>query len=265
MANSQNGWSASPSKGAIGIVDAKVPGTNINFPQGVKSGDVETVLMYVAEQFHKNVEPLKDGWCWGFHYKQIEGSQTLSNHASGTAIDLNAPEHPIGKSGTFSSKQVTAIRKILAYCGGAVRWGGDYTQRKDEMHFEIVKNAAEVKKLADKIRNDKKVPKPPAQLVVDGRLGDKTITRWQQIMDTTVDGKIDEKDSELVRAVQTRLKATVDRNLKVDGVGIRQDGQRYKTVGALQRYLKSPVDERMSVPVSEVVKALQRRLNTGKF
>jgi hypothetical protein len=264
MANSQNGWPASSSKGAIGIIDAKVPGTNVNFPQGVKGGDVATVLMYVAEQFHKTVEPLRDGWCWGFHYKQIEGSTTLSNHASGTAIDLNAPEHPMGKSNTFDSKQVSAIRKILSYCGGVVRWGGDYKQRPDEMHFEINDDAAAVKKLADKIRNDKKIPKPPTLLEVDGKLGEKTITRWQQIMKTKVDGKISEP-SQLVRAVQERLKDTVDRSLNVDGYGIKQDGQRYKTVGALQRYLKSPVDERMSEPVSEVVKALQRRLNTGKF
>jgi hypothetical protein len=264
MPSSQNGWPASSSKGAIGIVNSKVPGTNVDFPQGVKGGDVETVLMYVAEQFHKNVEPLKDGWCWGFFYKEIEGSKTLSNHASGTAIDLNAPEHPMGKSGTFNSKQVSAIRKILSYCAGTVRWGGDYTQRKDEMHFEIIKNAAEVRKIADKIRNDKKVPKPPTPLEVDGRLGEKTITRWQQIMKTKVDGEISEP-SQLVSAVQEHLKATVDRSLKVDGYGIKQDGQQYKTVGALQRYLKSPVDERMSEPVSEVVKALQRRLNTGKF
>lgn len=110
-------------------------------------------------------------------------------------------------------------------------------------------------------------PKPsaPTHLVVDGKLGPATIRRWQQIMKTTVDGKIDDKDSELVRAVQRRLRATSSPRLVVDGVGIRQDNRRYRTVGALQSYLKSPVDEVMTSPVSEVVKAVQRRLNTGKF
>lgn len=103
-----------------------------------------------------------------------------------------------------------------------------------------------------------------AKLVVDGELGPKTIAKWQYIMGTTVDGVIS-KDSALVRAVQLRLQTTVDHRLVVDGVGIRQDGKFYKTIGALQRYLKVPVDGRMSLPKSQVVKALQRRLNEGRF
>lgn len=111
-------------------------------------------------------------------------------------------------------------------------------------------------------------PKPPAipaKLAVDNELGPKTIRRWQEIMGTTPDGVIDEEDSQLVRAVQKKLRDTVDRNLVIDGQGIRQDGRTYKTVFALQRYLKSPVDGKMSVPKSLVVGALQRRLNEGWF
>lgn len=104
-------------------------------------------------------------------------------------------------------------------------------------------------------------PKPaaPESLVVDGKLGPKTITRWQQIMHTPVDGKIDADRSELIVAVQRRLRDTVDHRVDVDG----KLGP--ETIGALQRYLKSPVDRVISEPVSLVVKALQRRLNTGKF
>jgi hypothetical protein len=101
-------------------------------------------------------------------------------------------------------------------------------------------------------------------LEVDGKLGPLTITKWQQVMGTPVDGVIS-SPSDLVRAVQRRLNATVDHRLVIDGYGIKQDNHRYKTVGALQRYLGSPVDEVMSSPVSLVVKALQRRLNSGKF
>lgn len=108
-------------------------------------------------------------------------------------------------------------------------------------------------------------PTPPVNvLVVDGDLGPKTIRRWQEIMGTPADGVID-TPSMLVSAVQSRLKTTVDNNLVVDGIGIYQNNRRYKTVGALQRYLKSPVDEILSTPVSGCVKALQRRLNEGWF
>lgn len=132
---SQNGWPASSSPGAIGITSFSIAGRA--FPAGVKSGQVHTILRYVATRFHNEVEPLVDGWNWGYAYRVISGSTTVSNHGSGTAIDCNAPRHPLGASGTFSSTQVSRIRSILTYCNGVVRWGGDYSTRKDEMHFEI--------------------------------------------------------------------------------------------------------------------------------
>lgn len=110
------------------------------------------------------------------------------------------------------------------------------------------------------------MPQPGSEdLKVDGQLGPKTISRWQQIMGTPVDGYITPGNSMLVRAVQQRLNDTVNLHLIVDGDGIYQNNKRYKTVGALQTYLKSPVDQILSYPVSQCVKALQRRLNEGKF
>lgn len=106
---------------------------------------------------------------------------------------------------------------------------------------------------------------PNAHLSVDGELGPKTIAKWQQIMGTKVDGVISLPKSQLVMAVQRRLRDTVDHSLVVDGEGITQNGKRYKTVAALQRYLKSPVDGVMSKPDSLVVRALQRRLNENRF
>lgn len=110
---------------------------------------------------------------------------------------------------------------------------------------------------------------PSGALVVDGRLGPRTVTRWQQVMGTTVDGVIS-TPSELVRAVQTRLNAAHCRDwdgnpLQVDGLGIVQNGVRYRTVYALERYLGTPLDGYLSDPVSEAVKALQARLNVGRF
>lgn len=107
-------------------------------------------------------------------------------------------------------------------------------------------------------------PGLPLQLEVDGELGPKTIKRWQQVMGTPADGVITPGNSMLVAAVQRRLNEFGYR-LVVDGDGIYQNGKRSKTIGALQRYLKVPVDEYLSVPVSNTVKALQRRLNENKF
>lgn len=136
----------------------------------------------------------------------------------------------------------------------------DFTQKADE----VTGTDWGLKSLKKKPAPAPKPPQPSKPsanepLVVDGKLGPKTISRWQKIMGTTVDGKIDKKDSQLIRKVQNRLRSTVDHRLVVDG------GLGPKTIAALQRYLKSPVDGVISSPKSQVVMALQRRLNTGKF
>jgi hypothetical protein len=112
-------------------------------------------------------------------------------------------------------------------------------------------------------------PTPPpapslSPLAVDGQLGPQTISRWQLFMMTPVDGVIS-NPSQLVRAVQNYLNSKINAGLVVDGVGIFQDGHVYKTVKALQQYLGTTQDGSMSTPVSGVVKALQQRLNTGRF
>lgn len=107
-------------------------------------------------------------------------------------------------------------------------------------------------------------PAEPSQLSVDGKLGPKTIAQWQRVMGTPVDGKIS-ATSELVKAVQMHLNTRDKAGLLVDGKGIRQDGHRYKTVAAIQRYLWTMQDGIMSVPVSDVVKAIQRQLNKNIF
>jgi len=133
-ATSQNGWSAGSS--AVVPLDTLSVGA-ATFPAGVRRGDVHVVLGYLARRFDREVEALVRGWCWGHSYRVISGSTSLSNRSSGTAIDLNAPRHPLGKSGTFTATQRSHIHSILNSCNGVVRWGGDYSGRKDEMHFEI--------------------------------------------------------------------------------------------------------------------------------
>lgn len=158
MADSQNGWPVDRS----GALQDRSAVAGVTFPNGVRRGDVATVLFYVARRFHAEVEPLGRGWCWGWYVKNIEGSGAVSNHASGTAIDLNAPLHPIGVRNTFSAAKRARIRAILNDCDGVVRWGGDYVGRPDDMHFEIVKGSAAVGTLARKIRA-LDAPKPPAE------------------------------------------------------------------------------------------------------
>lgn len=135
---SQNGWIAGDRSL---IVTVTVPDTDVQLP--VRTGPAGQLLVAAAHRWHREVEPLITPGCWGYAYRQVRGSTTdLSNHASGTAIDLNAPKHPLGVAGTVTPAQRAAIHRIVGDAHGALRWGGDYTGRVDEMHLEIVADEA---------------------------------------------------------------------------------------------------------------------------
>lgn len=148
MATSQNGWTVLRFSGDPRMRD---------FPWvsgKVRRGNVYTVMDYLARRFDDAVEEIHEWKSWGYAYRAIRGqSSGYSNHASATAVDFNAPDHWLGLRGTFTSAQVGEIRKILGELDGVVRWGGDYQNRADEMHFEINADAAAVRRVARKIRN----------------------------------------------------------------------------------------------------------------
>lgn len=119
----------------------RIPGTNVSLR--FKQGPAGDLLATFALAFHKLVEPIHDPGCWSYAHRKVTGSSTKwSEHAGGTAVDLNAPQHPLGRRGTFSAAEVAAIRRLLAACEGTVRWGGDYKGRADEMHFELLSRSA---------------------------------------------------------------------------------------------------------------------------
>lgn len=154
MATSYNGWPASPNPSDIGVVQSEW------FPGGVKSGDVTTVFRYLVEQFDARVEKLVDGWCWGYNYRaNANDPSSLSCHSSGTALDLNAPEHPNGAYGTFTDEQVTEIYRILDECQGAIHWlNGDDGGTADQMHFEVCVDAATLARVAAELPGHRPPP-----------------------------------------------------------------------------------------------------------
>lgn len=108
----------------------------------LEDGPAGFLLAHFASWFHDRIEPLGDGeWDdWGWSARKIRGSaSTWSNHASGTAVDLNASDHPQGVRYTFGPVQRARILARLEHgYGGTIRWGGTYSGTPDEMHFEIV-------------------------------------------------------------------------------------------------------------------------------
>jgi len=81
----------------------------------------------------------------GFNYRYIVKTQKLSNHSLGRAIDINPKQNPYIRSdyqsgGSYDPKELGTILengeivRFFKTCGWD--WGGDWTDRKDYMHFE---------------------------------------------------------------------------------------------------------------------------------
>ena len=135
MLTSHNGWKASKDPAEIDIKSYLVPGTKVKLRC---ASACAPLLIGFAAEFHKLIEPIDEGALddWGYAFRPIRGqTEKLSNHSSGTAIDLNAPKHALGLIGTFPPEKVPMIRALSKKYG--LRWGGDYQNRKDEMHWEI--------------------------------------------------------------------------------------------------------------------------------
>lgn len=149
---SQNGWPliSSPSRTARVVI----PGTGRHLiltpdPAGL-------VLAHLALWFHETIERLDRGvWDeWGWAYRPVRGSSAVwSNHASGTAIDLNATRHPMGTEPleTLTPAQVARIRRRLRRrYRGLVVWGGEWS-RPDPMHFELSDDPHAIRRLAGEL------------------------------------------------------------------------------------------------------------------
>lgn len=146
---SYNGYPASKDRAEIGIKSYPIKGTSIKI---ACAEVVAPLLVEFCQEFHELIEPI-DGEAlddWGYAFRMVRGStDKLSNHSSGTAVDLNATKHPLGKVGTFPAEKVPMLRALAKKYGLA--WGGDYRNRVDEMHFEVNLNAAKAAALIKKL------------------------------------------------------------------------------------------------------------------
>lgn len=165
MAVSYNGWAASSNPSAIGVNAGWEPIKGHKFPGGIKSGDVETVFTYLVRQLDLRVEPIEDypaGDEWGYNYRPNRNNPSqLSCHASATAIDYNATQHPNKVLYTWTREQTREIHQIINdELDGVIKW----LEGWDEMHFEIRGTSAQVAAVAKKIRANETAPtNPPSE------------------------------------------------------------------------------------------------------
>ena len=153
MLTSYNGWPASKDQAEIGVRSYLVPGTQRKLRC---ASAVAPLLIGFAAEFHSLIEPIDDDGLddWGYAYRDVRGVPgKLSNHASGTAIDLNATKHPLRAVGTFEATQVPMLKALAKKYG--LTWGGEWT-RPDPMHFEISIDAVKVTALIIKLVLEKR-------------------------------------------------------------------------------------------------------------
>lgn len=207
MTKSQNGWP---------VVDkAKCdqgPFLGTKFPNGILHGPVAAVAVWQLRRYAATVEPFGPPGCWGYDLKKISGSSDYSNHASGTAWDINAPQHPMGvpTAHTFSSTKMTACHAIISAAGGVLRWGGDYKGRVDSMHWEIDASAGAVARFAAKIAGS------DADLAL-GDVGENVAALQRALNRVALTGPVIDVDAIFgahtdakVRAIQHHFKITAD-------------------------------------------------------
>lgn len=85
-----------------------------------------------------------DGSC-AARFVRCSTKQTLSNHAFGTAFDVNAAQNPLGAEPALPGKKGCVFELVPIAHQFGFYWGGHFS-RRDGMHFEIAKvlTAAEV-------------------------------------------------------------------------------------------------------------------------
>lgn len=144
-----------------------IPGTRRQLT--MRHGSAGFVLAHLALRFNDRVERLAlpgeatpdDG---AYAYRRITGGTSWSQHATGTAMDLNWRRHPYGvpAAETFTRAQRQLIRHWLrrVYVAGGdpvVEWGGDWpshpasTARPDAMHFELAQPLEATERLARRL------------------------------------------------------------------------------------------------------------------
>lgn len=123
----------------------------VSRPDGVRISvhkDIAVLVLHLLKKTEELGYNLVPGWCWGSACRAIRGSSSPSNHSWGLAVDLNAPENPMGPRNGKIRQHPKVIALWKSYGFG---WGGDYSGRADDMHLEFLGTPADAKRFTDRI------------------------------------------------------------------------------------------------------------------
>lgn len=126
-ARSENGWRICD-RDMCEIVDAPFPHVNT---APIRSGAPAIILGDFMRRYHDECAPIISP-VWGWSPTNLVPN---SNHLSGTAIDINAPQWPWGFY-RMPADLIARTEALVDSYEGAVFWGRDWA-KPDEMHFQI--------------------------------------------------------------------------------------------------------------------------------
>ena len=144
------------------IVNEKIAEDCRNIFQELFAVEYEIQSMYLLDRFwvgngvDSDTASIENNNTSAFNYRVVPGTDHLSNHARGCAIDLNPLQNPYvkyKKDGTFDKYYKDMEKYIDRSCGEAhmithedpayqiftkygFTWGGDWNSSKDYQHFE---------------------------------------------------------------------------------------------------------------------------------
>lgn len=150
MAVSQNGYTANDRTLLTQYVVS-----DAGLVMNLRKGSPGELLAHMVRWFDANIRNIDAGALddWSYAERPISGSQELSNHASGTAVDVDATKWPLGvkPEAYLTADEIARVRIQLKVYQGCIRWGGDYDRpefggvagsRTDPMHFEVNRDLA---------------------------------------------------------------------------------------------------------------------------
>ena len=179
--------------------------TNLSWITGkVRSGDAYTILNEYCRRYNAEVEPITKAHSWGYANRPVRGATVASEHSAGVAVDLNAPKHGLGMTGTFTRAQEVALDKILADFDGVIRHGKDYAGRKDPMHAELQGGVAKLAAVAKKINGVTIKPVSTVKPVASKPKPAQT-KRPTDYKDLTVDGKYGKTSVEATQILMSQI------------------------------------------------------------
>ena len=189
----------------------------------LRRGAAEILLGDFVRRYHAEVAPvISPVWGWS-----ATNDVATSNHLSGTAVDINAPQWPWGAR-TMGAAIIARINNLLARYDGAIFWGRNWN-RADEMHFQLnwpegdARYNAVIAKIQGSAPSTPSVPSTPAgdedlQLGSSGQAVSQLQAGLKRVFDSyagqlAVDGDFGPATAAAVRTFQSRTPG-----LTVDGI-----------------------------------------------